>query len=514
VPLDIQPARPAGSLLASAQQATEKLFDIGRDIQMKLAPMARGTTESMATVKDYMNAMRRNAWDWSRIDTDLQKRFTPEQRARMWNAMDEESLSMRLGEPASAREHQGLATLAPEERAAVVDLDNRQQIAWLRARDLGMVEGEGIAMHAPRMVINIPKADREGAMSMTALGYDMRTRTPGMKHRKYMEVEETERAAKAKYGEEAVVARDIRTVALSTVATRGRRRRPDPDREHQGSRQAHRRGRVAEGFQPDKTWFTVDHPSFKTWRPKLGDVDGKFQALKDAEGNPIFEQVPIYVRGDFEGPLRAAMWGKTGETYGAMMSLKGKTMGLIMNSPMIHNLVEFGRAFPAMPTRIVKAYFDGYRAKHDPAIMHEAIDSGLVPIGHRFFNQDITGMMETPDLVPGRSITSKLAAFVPGLFDEAAGVAVKRAIDKAGDFWHNTLLWDRIADLQMGLYTNFRGDMIAKGMDQQTASRVAAHLANRYAGALPKEAMSEAATKISNFMFFSRSRSPSATSAS
>jgi hypothetical protein len=57
----------------------------------------------------------------------------------------------------------------------------------------------------------------------------------------------------------------------------------------------------------------------------------------------------------------------------------------------------------------------------------------------------------------------------------------------------------------MGLYTNFRADMIAKGMDQQTASRIAAHWANRYAGALPKEAMSDAATKVSNMLLFSRS---------
>lgn len=507
IPLDVQPARPPSSLVASAQAAAETLFDIGRDIQMKLAPMARGSVESMATVKDYMNAMRRNAWDWSRIDTDIQKRFTPEQRARMWNAMDEESLSLRLEEPASAREHQGLATLTPEERAAVVDLDTRQQLAWLKARDLGMVEGDGIAMHAPRMVINIEKGalDREGAMPLDAMGYDLRTRTPGMKHRKYVEVEETEKAAKAKYGDQAVVARDIRTVALSTAqledAVAGRTMMKNI--QEIGKRTGEEV--IAEGFQPDKTWFTIDHPAFKTWRPKFQEVEGKVEAVKDSAGNPVFEQVPIYVRGDFEGPLRSAMWGKSGDAYQAMMSLKGKTMGLIMNSPMIHNLVEFGRAFPAMPTRIVKAYFDGYRAKQDPAVMHEAINAGLVPIGKRFFNQDISAIMETPDLTPGRSLTAKALAMVPGWFDEAAGTAVKQAVDKAGDFWHNTLLWDRIADLQAGLYVNFRSDMIAKGMDQTTASRIAAHFANRYAGALPKEAMSEGATKVANFMLFSRS---------
>lgn len=528
IPLDVQPAQPPGSLSAAAHKAVETLFDVGRDIQMKLAPMARGSVESMATVKDYMNAMRRNAWDWSRIDTDIQTRFTPEQRARMWNAMDEESLSLRLGEPESARQHQGLATLTPEERAAVVELDTRQQIAWLRARDLGMVEGEGIAMHAPRVVVNIPKgldgAGGDGMLSLTAIGYDLRSRTPFLKHRKHMEVEETEKAIREKVGmqmvmklkdkaeidaavEKITVARDIRTVALATAqledAIAGRTLIENI--KDVGKRTGE--DVVAEGFKPAEGWFTIDHPSFKQWRPKFQEVDGKVEAVKDAAGNPVFEQVPIYVRGDFEGPLRAAMWGKSGAAYSGMMSLKGKTMSLIMNSPMIHNLVEFGRAMPAMPVRMMtlKTYFDGFRAKQNPAVMHEAIDAGLVPIGKRFFNQDITSVMETPDLTPGRSFTAKALAMVPGWFDEAAGTAVKRAIDKAGDFWHNTLLWDRIADLQAGLYVNFRSDLMAKGMDQQTAARIAAHFANRYAGALPKEAMSEAAIKVANFMLFSRS---------
>lgn len=501
IPVDVQPAAPTGSLSAAAQAAAEKLFDIGRDIQMKLTPMARGSVESMATVKDYMNSMRRNAWDSSRIDTGIVDKFSAEQRERMARAMEEESLSLRLGEPESAREHQGLNTLEPAERQAVVDLDTAQQLAWYKARDLGMVEGDGIPMHFPRMALGA-KGDTEISKppSLTQM-YGIRKNSPNLQKREYMEAEQTERALKIKYGDQATIAWDIRAVNLATKtledAVAGRTLVNNI--EDVGKRTG--LDTVAVGFKPAEGWFTVDHPAFQKWRPKLGD-DG---VIKDEAGNPVFEQVPIYVRGDFEGPLRAALWGKSGETYQGLMSLKGKTMGLIMNSPAIHNLVEFGRAFPAMPVRIFKAYFDGYRAKQDVGLMHEAIDAGLVPIGKRFFNQDIDSIMESPDLTPGRSWTSKIAAAVPGMFDEAAGTAVKRAIDKAGDFWHNTLLWDRVADLQMGLYTNFRGDMINKGMDAQTSSRIAAHFANRYAGSLPKEAMGEMATKVSNFMLFSRS---------
>ncbi len=517
IPLDVQPARPPSSLIASATAALDNLFDVGRDIQMKTAPMARGSVESMATVKDYMNATRRNAWDSSRIDTDLAKRFDPAQRERMARAMEEESLSLRLGEPESARAHQGLATLEPEERAAVLELDRAQQLAWLRARDAGVVEGDGIQMHFPRMAIGAKGDSEIGKPPSLTQMYGIRKNSPYTKQRQYMEAEETERALKAKYGEQATIAWDIRAVNLATKmledATAGRTLINNI--EEVGKRTGD--DTVAIGFKPGDGWFTVDHPAFQKWRPKLEDGG----VVKDEAGNPVFESVPIYVRGDFEGPIRAALWGKSGDAYRGLMALKGKTMGLIMNSPAIHNLVEFGRAMPAMPIRMmtpvvgdggvlspvrIKVYADGFKAKNDPAVMHEAIDAGLVPIGKRFFNQDINAIMEAPDLTPGRSITAKALALVPGLFDDAAGVAVKRAIDKAGDFWHNTLLWDKIADLQAGLYVNIRGDLINhKGMDPQTASRVAAHYANRYAGALPKEAMSEMATKVANTMLFSRS---------
>jgi hypothetical protein len=71
------------------------------------------------------------------------------------------------------------------------------------------------------------------------------------------------------------------------------------------------------------------------------------------------------VHGDFEGPLRAVLTQRSGPLYGAMMSLKGKTMSLIMNSPMIHNAVEWGRALPAMPGKVAtfKVYFEGNRSR-------------------------------------------------------------------------------------------------------------------------------------------------------
>jgi hypothetical protein len=505
-----EPLRPRASLMTGAKAAADKLLDMGRDFRMWVAPMAAGSRDSMAIAKDFANAMRRNRWEWNRVDADIAKRFTPEQRKRMWDAADEESVARQLGE---SREHQGLVTLEPAERAAVEELQARSQLAWARVRDMGMVEGEGLPAYTPRMVINAASAvEGDKAIPLNGLGSNLRTRTAQMMRRKYMTAEETEAAAKARLGDDATIARDIRALPLATArledAIAGRTL---IDNIKNIGRQTGAET-VADGFRPDSSWFTLDHPAFRTYRPRMEEVDGVMRAAKDQDGNTIFDQVPLYVRGDFEGPLRAVLnvrkgaQSYSGSLYGAAMAIKGKTMGLIMNSPLIHNAVEWGRALPAMPGKVAsfKVYFEGNRAKNDFATMKEAIDGGLVPIGHRFFNQDINSIMEEPNLTPGRSWTSQVLGFVPGLFDEGAGNAVKAAIDKAGDFWHNTLLWDRVADLQMGLYTNFRDDLLAKGVDGQTAARAAAHWANRYAGALPKEAMSDAATKVSNMLLFSR----------
>jgi hypothetical protein len=494
---------------------------------MKVAPMAAGSPESQALAKDFQNAIRRNLYEWQRIDNDVVNNpglkaargrlgETPEQqRERMWNAADEESVARQLGEP---REHQGLATLEPEELAIVEDLQNRSQLAWLHAVNMGMVDGDGLPAYTPRMIINVAAAaERDGSIALNRLpdqiGLNLRTRTAQMLHREHMTAEETEAAAKAKLGEGAEIARDIRALPLATAkledAIAGRAL---IDQIKAVGRQTGDET-VAEGFRPtgsEHQWFTVDHPAFKTWKPKLEQdpANGVWHAARDENGDTIFQQVPIYVRGDFEGPLRSVLSETSGAAYKFAMELKGKTMGLIMNSPFIHNMVILGKVIPAFPGKALtgRLYFQGYRAKSDIGLMREAIDAGLVPIGKRFFNQDITSIMEEPNLVPGRSWTAQELAFLPGLFDEAAGTAVKRAVDKAGDVYHNKLLWDRIGDLQMGVYVNMRDNLIQRGeLSPLTASRVAANFANRMAGAIPQEAMSNNTRKFLNVVLFSRS---------
>ena len=57
--------------------------------------------------------------------------------------------------------------LEPEERAAVEELQTRAQAAWLRAKDIGMVEGEGLPAYTPRMVMNVATAgEKNSALSL------------------------------------------------------------------------------------------------------------------------------------------------------------------------------------------------------------------------------------------------------------------------------------------------------------------------------------------------------------
>lgn len=476
------------------------LGEVTRDMQIKLSPMAArdATIESRAAAKDFANGIQEARWTQTKLDDYITKNYTPEQQKRMWEAADAESVALQTGVPTN----KGLNSLTRYEREGVKRLQQRADETFDEAKRLGIYDGgdDGLPSYVTRLVL-MKKADGsyerpnygKHVRSLDSIGGKLRTTTAQMIERKYLTVEETEKAAKGALGENAEVLRNIRVMPYATAllqeAVAGRKL---IDRIKDAGKEAGI-DTVAEGKKPEGEWFTIDHPAF-------------YNTHTDASG--ALHRTPLFVRSDFEGPLRSVLQqGTSGKIYNALMNLKGKTMSVIMMSPMIHNQVEWGRALPAMPGKVVtgRIYFEGNKAKNNPDTMREAIRGGLVPIGHRGYMQDITSVPEMPSLAPGRSITAKVAAAVPGLFSKSAGDAVKRTVDKMGDFWHNTLLWDRIGDLQMGLYTNLRDHMIAKGFQPSTAQRAAAHWANRYAGAIPLEAMSANARKIANLVMFSRS---------
>lgn len=521
----VQPLPPSGKLMGAVRDNIDGMIGLARNLQFMVDPMAAGSNAAMVVAKDTISSIRRIDWDNARLDEYLMKQFKPEQRARMFNAMDEESVALQTGE---SREHQGLATLEPGERAIVEKFDADQQHTWQQMRDLGMIEGEGLPMHAPRFLINMAKAtDKDAALSLNTIGTNVRVKTGTMMHRKYLTVEDTESAAKAKFGAQTEVARDIRVLPVATARQqKAVIYRTMINKIEEIGRSAGDQT-VIEGAPPEGSqygWFTLDHPAFKTWRPKFerlpnGDpaIEGNMiKTVKDAEGNVIFEQSPIYVRNDFEGPLRSIMdeapskhplakGAMTG--YQALMALKGKAMTVILNSPLIHNAVVWGKVAPSAPGEWLgfRLYWKGNAIKNDPVRAGQLIERGLAPIGHRGSFQDITSMMEEPSLTAGRSTFSKVLAFGPGLIDDAYGQSIKRAIDTAGDVYHGTLLWDRVADVQFGVAAHLSDKLVDLGTERVVADRIGAHFANTIVGSMPKEAMSNAARAFLNTTLFSRS---------
>lgn len=508
-----------------AGQGVKKTFgdalsasELFRDIQKSVTPMAAegALTETRAAAKDFANDMRQAQYHWHEMHERLKKVTTPEERKAMWEAADAESVAMQQGmAPADiAARGIGSSTLPPRLQRMLGVLQQDSQRVLDEAKRVGIFEGEGLPSYVPRIVammgadgaVSAPKTSGPPQLKPEVSG--LSTTTPQMKGRRHLTVEETEAAAKAKLGTEAEVVKDISTLPMATArleqAVAGREL---INQVKEIGTAVGRDDLASSGHNPGGDWFTINHPAFTTYRVRIDPKTNK--PVLQENGNPVFDRVPLYVHKAFEGPLRAVLHsGENSKVYNSLMNLKAAATTAIMYSPLIHNAVEWGRALPAMPGKVASGYiyFKGNKERNKPGAMETAVSEGLVPIGRRFGIQDITGVMEDPNMAPGRSYTSKiLAAPIEGLFGKTAGDAVKRGVDKAGDFWHGTMLWDRIADLQFGLYHDFKAKLIRKGFDEQTAGRTAAHLANRYAGALPMELMSESARKLANLTMFSRS---------
>ena len=424
----------------------------------------------------------------------------------------------RYAEPPTPMTGKGLDRLSPEERSAVEMLHNYGEELLQRAKDVGMFKGEGLPYWTPRMAAmldangdytRLPSGDGKTASS-AGDGRNFTTSAASLKGRKYLTADETEAAMKGKLGANAELVRDIRTMPLAMQKLE----RAIAGRELINQIKA--LGRVTGQATVSPTaapeFFTIDHPAFTTFSPRMGeDAAGNFTALKDANGNVIMDKKPIYISKEFEGPLKAILSQQDGAIYRAYMLLKSKAMSAIMISPLTHNMVIAGRAFAYAGLKLPVLYFTGHSARLDPDLMTNAISHGMVPISGSNHS-----MVDVGDIARGfgkdggwgdpneswiglgaKAIGNKMA---PGM-----GTKAKAGIDKAGDFWHGTLLWNRIGDLQAGIFQHAHEAALKKGMDENAASTYAAHVANRYAGAVGKENMSAIARKMANVVLFSRS---------
>ena len=242
--------------------------------------------------------MREARFNGGKLDEWLEKNFTPAQRMRMWEAGDEESVIQQTGRTPGPNE--GLNSLPPDERAVVENLQARAREAFLEAKALDMTQAEGLPSYMPRMVVEMTNNGAEyfgdNGDYGSGVGRNLRTSSPQLRKRKYLTVEETEAAAKAKLGEGAEVVRDIRTLALATnrleQAIAGR---VLINKVKQIGREVGQ-----ELVSEDKTLdtFTIDHPAFTRIVPKDYVTDpesGKRVPLRDQNGNVVTKKVPLYV---------------------------------------------------------------------------------------------------------------------------------------------------------------------------------------------------------------------------
>ena len=353
---------------------------------------------------------------------------------------------------------------------------------------------------------NVIDPAREMDSTPDLRGRDLSTNAGGSaKSRKYDTAAETEAAMKAKGGE---MVRDIRTMPLAMAKME--KAIAGHELVQQIKDLGYSTGKELVSSHEKEGFFTIDHPAFKTFKPRLEEKDGKWRVMTDQDGKPVMDKQSMYISNEFKGPIKAILSNPNSAPYSGYMLLKSKAMNAIMYSPLIHNQVIAGRAFAYAGLRLPKLYVTGHAVKADTEFMKQVIDHGMVPIGRR------GNMLDVGDIArgigkegswgdPNESWISLGAQKVGNFAADGLGDKLKSGIDMAGDVWHNTLLWDRVGDLQAGIAKDVYTKLVAKGADENTALTVAAHISNRYAGAIGRENMSDAMHKFLNVLLFSKS---------
>lgn len=178
----------------------------------------------------------------------------------------------------------------------------------------------------------------------------------------------------------------------------------------------------------------------------------------------------IKVHPKLAGPLKALLEADTPNIFiDSFMKLKSASMQLIMYNPMFHNTTVFFKVVPSLPqmglgnlispreivgeevwknlTPVAKVlartpfidYVVGNYLNNNKAMRIYAIKHNDRFLGGKGYKMDLYGDIDV---------------FRNSMLDLINPKLGKMA-DKAADFWHGYLLWDRIGDLQMGLFHRF-----------------------------------------------------------
>lgn len=525
----------------------------GRAVDQMLFPMRMGSEPAQVYATRWANAMREVNERYSHLDRQLVLKWTPKERVAMGRAMDAQSVfeqmlrddleqlpeDERAAYAAEARSRfdtdgQGIAGLSEDQRNTLLSFDaiNERQWGDLQDEELVKPEAQRLPFYFPRIGVHAeegqkvrrlkpsdarPREGTEGSSGrVAAVGpmSDMNQRgmnltARGPKGRKWLEMADTLKAGRAKFGEEFALVEDIRALPIAWArnerALAGRRFIDEIKSYGEESGLDW----VQEDLAPARGgWFTLNHPDVMRWEPRMGkDAEGKWDVAKNPDGTTVWGRVPIHISTDFKGPLEAVLSHEPNLAYQGYMKLKGVSMHAIMWSPLMHLQVEMGRAFPLMPGQIVtgRVLFKGARViKNRDEMKRWIAEDGISPIGQGWAadpatvaEQSIAPYGRMPGLTKVREVLDNGARLIGRKLGETAEKTVQAP--------HQTILWDNVYRLQMGIAEEMAKRFMAKGFSEKVARMMAAFLANRYAGALPPEHLRRWVNMLANLLLFSRS---------
>jgi Transglycosylase SLT domain len=521
-PIRPEEAARMGRMTALARRILDPIGEMWKSGKEAVSPMQAGTPRAQAWAADFANTLRQVSYRFGELDRYLERTFNPNERLKMATALDAQSVfeqqarDMAPAELARARTEfdaggTGLAGLTNPQRQAVEMLNVLAERTWQMMKERGMVapNSVGIPYYFPRQIMmwteehGFERPSGRGGEGGNR-GLDQRganLSTSGPMRREHLTPEETEAAGRAKLGANAALLRDIRMLpsrlAQSQRAVAGvdLMNRIEQVGRDTGVNLVVRGGEFSDLLHPADYFTMSDHPAFRRW------TGNGFQM--------------IHVSKEFEGPLKAVLTQPPAKWYQGAMAVNNAIMRTIMFSPFIHLQVEMGRAFPMMLMHdpigafTFKMMRNGSRVRGDLDYMDTATRDGIVPLGQSGkggWRADPVSIANEAAGVDGRNAFIRAIAGYRDAVANAAG-----GIPKIGPWAHDliqhphqTLLWDQVFNLQMGLYDALKEKWTPK-YGPQVAGTMAAHIANRYAGALPPEHLSRWANMAANLVLFSRS---------
>lgn len=516
-----------------------------------LAPMHLGTPRSADLAFQFANHIRLNQMEFRSLATRMRDEFPVKERWEMGRAQAQQSVfehklarELEAQKPADRAAYEtaararfdatsaGYAGLSDKARAQMEALTSLADRTWQDLKDRGMVapEAQGWANWMPRQLVimengkarRIVRSDavlsgkgsapgwpsgRGKLAELHPFGTNMTTKGPGF--RDHEEVEETLKAARLKFGPNVELVDD----ALGMVSALERQNAAIAGHDllesmkdygkQVGAVVAYSGGNQRDGFT------MAGHPSMYEVKPRFEtNAAGETKIVTDADGKTVFDRVPVWIHEDFRAPLDAVFRAPMHKIMKAFMGLKALSTHFVMQSPLTHLWVELGRAAPltAGGKFMVLSLGAGRRARmaNDPRI-RELVRHGMAPISQGFIGDPESLMNEANHTTPfgqvGRAVGQARDLLAQGVQNLPAGEFASKVIRRP----IQTLLWNRVLDLQIAIGLGVAEDRLKAGWTPTQAYTAGGHLANRYAGALPPEGMSRLMNAISNVFLFSRS---------